>query len=202
MSSGDRARWDARHAAAGPPGVAPPGVLAGAAELTACFPVSGRALDVACGRGGIAVWLARRGLEVDAVDVSPVGLAAGARLAAAAGVTGRIRWIAHDLDAGLPTASRGPYDVVVCQLFRDPRRYADLVAALAPGGLLAITVLSEVDAEPGPFRAPPGELRAALRGLATLLDRERDGEATLLARRPPPSVPPVPGTPPAPRPRW
>ena len=39
-----------------------------------------------------------------------------------------------------------------------------LVAALAPGGLLAITVLSEVDAEPGPFRAPPGELRAALCG--------------------------------------
>ena len=94
MSGDDRVRWDARHAAAGPPGVTPPGVLAGAAELTACFPVSGRALDVACGRGGVAVWLARRGLAVDAVDVSPVGLAAGARLAAAAGVTGRIRWIA------------------------------------------------------------------------------------------------------------
>ena len=83
MSGDDRVRWDARHAAAAPAGVAPPGVLAGAAELTACFPVSGRALDVACGRGGVAVWLARRGLAVDAVDVSPVGLAAGARLAAA-----------------------------------------------------------------------------------------------------------------------
>jgi SAM-dependent methyltransferase len=202
VSGDDRVRWDARHAAAAPPDVAPPGVLAGAAELTACFPVSGRALDVACGRGGVAVWLARRGLAVDAVDVSPVGLAAGARLAAAAGVTGRIRWIAHDLDAGLPADCRGPYDVVVCQLFRDPRRYAGLVAALAPGGLLAVTVLSEVDAAPGPFRALPGELRAAFSDLETLLDRERDGEATLLARRPPPSVPPVPGTPPAPRPRW
>ena len=90
--------------------------------------------------------------------------------------------------------------MVVCQLFRDPRRYADLVAALAPGGLLAITVLSEVDAEPGPFRAPPGELRAAFSGLETLLDRERDGEATLLARRPPVLRVP-PGSPPAPRPR-
>ena len=184
MSGDDRARWDARHATAGPPGVAPPGVLAGATELTACFPVSGRALDVACGRGGVAVWLARRGLLVDAVDVSPVGLAAGARLAAAAGVAGRIRWIAHDLDDGLPPGCRGSYDVVVCQLFRDPRRYADLTAALAPGGLLAITVLSEVDAGPGPFRALPGELRAAFSGLDVLRHRERDGEATLLARAP------------------
>ena len=183
MSGDDRVRWDARHAAAAPPGVAPPGVLAGAAELTACFPVSGRALDVACGRGGVAVWLALRGLEVDAVDISPVGLAAGARLAAAAGVTGRIRWIAHDLDTGLPQACRGSYDVVVCQLFRDPRRYADLVAALAPGGLLAITVLSEVDAEPGPFRAPPGELRAAFGSLDVLVDHEANGEASFVGRR-------------------
>ena len=150
--------------------------------------MSGRALDVACGRGGVAVWLAQRGLVVDAVDISPVGLAAGARLAAAAGVAGRVRWIAHDLDAGLPADCRGPYDVVVCQLFRDPPRYADLAAALAPGGVLAITVLSEVDAGPGPFRAPAGELRAAFSDLETLLDRERDGEATLLARSRPGST--------------
>src|SRR6185295_9547400 len=94
------------------------GAVMGGAGLTDEFPVSGRALDVACGRGGVAVWLARRGLAVDAVDVSPVGLAAGARLAAAAGVTGRIRWIADDLDTGLPPGCRGSYDVVVCQLFR------------------------------------------------------------------------------------
>jgi SAM-dependent methyltransferase len=199
VSSGDRARWDARHGAARPSAAAPPGVLAGAGELTACLPVSGRALDVACGCGGVAVWLAQRGLMVDAVDISPVGLAAGSRLAVTAGVAGRIRWIAHDLDAGLPADCRGPYDVVVCQLFRDPPRYADLAAALAPGGVLAMTVLSEVDAGPGPFRAPAGELRAAFSDLETLLDHERDGEATLLARRVP--VPRPPGSPPARRPR-
>ena len=202
MSGGDRAWWDARHGDAGPSGTAPPGALVGAAELTAFLPVSGRALDVACGRGGVAVWLAQRGLVVDAVDISPVGLAAGARLAAAAGVTGRVRWITHDLDAGLPADCRGPYDVVVCQRFRDPHRYSELAAALAPGGVLAITVLSEVDAGPGPFRAPAGELRTAFSDLETLLDREHDGEATLLARRLPPSPSPAPpGSPPAPRPR-
>jgi len=222
VSTADRRRWDARHTAAGPPRPAPPAVLSGAAELAACFPATGRALDVACGRGGVAVWLARRGLAVDAVDISPAGLTAGARLAAEHGVGERIRWIAHDLDHGLPAGCAGRYDVVVCQLFRDPARYPDLAAALVPGGLLAVTVLSEVGAEPGPFRAPAGELRAAFSGLEVLLDRESDGEATLLARSRPPvppgemrpgdrrrllrssvgprSHPPVPGTPRGPRP--
>lgn len=204
MSDADRVRWDARHAAAGPPAPAPPGVLAGAPGLVDAVPVTGRALDVACGRGAVAVWLARRGLTVDAVDISPAGLAAGARLAAASGVAGSVRWIAHDLDAGLPAECTGPYDVVVCQLFRDPARYGDLTAVLAPGGLLAVTVLAQCGAGPGPFRAAPGELRAAFRGLDVLRHREGDGEATILARAPRrpagtrASAPP--GSPPAPRP--
>jgi SAM-dependent methyltransferase len=200
MSDDDRARWDARHAATRAPRPVPPGVLAGAAGLDEEFPRAGRALDVACGRGGVAVWLAERGLVVDAVDVSRVGLAAGARLAADRGVADRVRWIAHDLDAGLPAGCAGPYDVVVCQLFRDPARYADLRAALAPGGLLAVSVLSQVGAGPGPFRAPPGELRAAFGDLDVLLHREGDGEAGLLARLPPDRPGPPPGSPPAPPP--
>ena len=184
MSDDDRARWDTRHAAARVPSPVPPGVLMGAPELADAFPTAGRALDVACGRGAIAVWLARRGLVVDAVDVSPVGLDAGAGLAAACGVAARVRWIAHDLDEGLPPDCAGPYDVVVCQLFRDPACYPGLAAVLAPGGLLAVTVLSQVDAGPGSYRARPGELRNAFPGLHVLLHRESDGEASLLARVP------------------
>ena len=197
VSDADRERWDARHAAAGPLRASPPGAVMGAPGLVEEFPTAGRGLDVACGRGGVAVWLAGRGLAVDAVDISPSGLAAGARLAAAHGVDDRIRWIAHDLDRGLPAVCAGPYDVVVCQLFRDPACYGGLRAAPAPGGLLAVTVLSEVGAAPGPFRAPPGELRAAFNGFELLLDRESDGEATLLARAP--CRLPVPGSPPGPR---
>ena len=194
MSREDRARWDARHAAGGALSPVPPGVVMGVPALVDAFPTAGRALDVACGRGGVAVWLALRGLAVDAVDVSPIGLGAGARLATAHGVGGRVRWIVHDLPGG--------YDVVVCQLFRDPARYAALAAAVAPGGLLAVTVLAQVDAGPGPFRAAPGELRTAFPGLSVLRYREADGAATLLARAPArPSVPPAPrGSPPAPRP--
>ncbi len=47
-----------------------------------------------------------------------------------------------------------------------------------------MTVLSEVGDEPGRWRAAPGELRAAFGGLVVLAEREGNGEAGLLARRP------------------
>jgi 2-polyprenyl-3-methyl-5-hydroxy-6-metoxy-1,4-benzoquinol methylase len=178
MGEADRERWDARHAVAvaadaGAP--APPDALRGRTEF---LPPGGRAFDVACGRGTVAVWLAKRGFAVDAVDVSPVALDAGRELAAREGVT--VRWLLHDLDAGLPGA--GTWDVVVCQRFRDPARYPELVARLAPGGLLVVTVLSEVGEGPGPFRAPAGELLAAFGALDVLHHAERDGEASIVAR--------------------
>lgn len=184
MSDGDAARWDARHAAAADVGPLPPDAVRGREELV---PTSGRALDVACGRGSVALWLARRGMAVDAVDVSAVGLAAAARI----GADLPVRWWRHDLDAGLPPGCAGPYDMVVCQRFRDPARYPALAGALAPDGLLVITVLSEVDEGPGPWRAPAGELLAAFGGLDVLVHAEADGEASLVARlRPAPGSPP------------
>ncbi|OZM81697.1 bifunctional 2-polyprenyl-6-hydroxyphenol methylase/3-demethylubiquinol 3-O-methyltransferase UbiG [Pseudonocardia sp. MH-G8] len=181
MAVADRERWDARHAAAGAAGAArnpaPPDALRGREAL---LPPGGRALDLACGRGTVAVWLAARGFAVDAVDVSPVALDAGRALADREGVGERVRWWPRDLDAGLPGA--GPYDVVVCQRFRDPARYPDLAARLVPGGLLVVTVLSQVGEGPGQFRAPAGELRAAFGHLEVLHHLERDGEASLVAR--------------------
>ena len=91
-----------------------------------------------------------------------------------------MRWIEADLDAGLPVD--GPYDLVVCQRFRSPALYAELAAVLAPSGLLVLTVLSEVDEEPGRFRADRGELAAAFPTLETLVHEEGGGEATLVAR--------------------
>ena len=69
---------------------------------------------------------------------------------------------------------------------RDPARYSDLAAAVAPGGLLVVTVLSTVghDGNPGPFRAAPGELTAAFTDrLQVLWSSESSGEAHLVARR-------------------
>lgn len=177
----DQERWDARHTAAEDVGPLPPDALRGRERL---LPAGGRALDVACGRGAVACWLAAQGFRVDALDVSPVGIAAGAALAERLGVAGRVWWWQRDLEVGLPDGCFGPYDVVVCQRFRDPRLYGALAGLVAAGGLLVVTVLSEVGEGEGRYRAPAGELLAAFDGLDVLAHREGDGEASLVARRP------------------
>jgi len=172
VSDEDARRWDARHGAVDAVGPLPPDALRGRLDL---LPSGGLALDVACGRGAVSRWLAERGFVVDAVDVSPVALATVAEVEG-------VRAVRADLDLGLPPVCAGPYDVVVCQRFRDPALYPTFVERLAPGGLLVVTVLSEVDDEPGPFRAPAGELEGAFAGLDVLLQREVDGEAHIVAR--------------------
>ena len=74
-------------------------------------------------------------------------------------------------------------NLVLCHRFRDPRLDAQIIDRLAPGGLLAICVLSEVGATPGRFRAAPGELRTAFAALDVLAAGQGDGQAWLLAAR-------------------
>jgi len=182
VSDADRERWDTRHAAVSGSVAMPPDALRGREAL---LPDSGRALDVACGRGAVAVWLALRGLIVDAVDVSRAGLAAGRVLAERSGVPERVRWWHHDLDGALPPGCDGPYDVVVCQRFRDPGLYPVLASRLGLPGLLVVTVLSEVDEEPGRWRAARGELLRVFGDLDVLAHEECRGEASILAARHP-----------------
>ncbi len=177
----DRRRWDERYTAQGPPRVSevgPPDILARHAKL---FPAGGEALDLACGQGRAAVWLARRGLDVWGWDISPVAVGQARELAQRAGVGDRCRFDVADLDDGLPPGP--PADVVLCHKFRDQRLYRALVGRLKPGGVLAIVVLSEVGAAPGPFRAAAGELPAAFADLDPLAAGEGRGHAWLLARR-------------------
>jgi SAM-dependent methyltransferase len=176
----DRRRWDKRYASQGPVpvgAVESPSVFAAYAEI---FPTTGQALDLACGQGFGTVWLARRGMEVLGLDISPVAISQARDLARRSGVDDRCRFDVVDLDAGLPAGS--PVDVVLCHRFRDRRLDRAIVERLAPGGLLAIAALSEVDATPGPFRAAPGELRAAFAELDLVAAGEGQGHAWLLAR--------------------
>lgn len=181
MTEADRRRWDERYATKGPPplaAIAPPRVLARYADA---FPVAGTALDLACGQGTGAVWLALRGLEVMGLDISSVAVDQARDLAHRSGVGDRCRFDVVDFDEGLPAGP--PVDAIVCHKFWDRRLDQAIVERLAPGGLLAIAVLSEVGASPGPFRAVAGELPAAFAELAVIDADEGDGQAWLLARR-------------------
>jgi 2-polyprenyl-3-methyl-5-hydroxy-6-metoxy-1,4-benzoquinol methylase len=144
------------------------------------FPIEGSALEIASGRGELSVWLARRGMEVLGVDVSPVAVDHAQELALRSGVADRCRFEVWDLDEGLPPGP--PMDLVVCHMYREPRLDRKLIERLAPRGLLAIASLSEVGGEPGRFHARPGELRESFGELEILADHEGDGVAWFLGR--------------------
>lgn len=176
----DQRRWDERYTSRGPAAddaVGLPGVFADFADT---FPTTGRALDVACGRGFATVWLARRGLRAVGLDVSPVAIGQARELARRSGVDDRCRFDVVDLDDGLPDGP--PVDVILCHKFRDRRLDAALLARLAPGGLVAVAALSEVGAQPGPFRAARGELALAFGELDVIACGEGRGQAWLLGR--------------------
>ena len=91
----------------------PNGVLV--AEVPDMAP--GRALDVGCGEGADAIWLAGKGWRVTAVDVSRTALERGARAAEEAGVGELIGWQWCDLADAFPG---GAFDLVSLQYLHSP----------------------------------------------------------------------------------
>lgn len=184
MSESDRLHWDPRHTIAGIPEFderpAPPPVFAHVEDL---FPTRGSALELACGRGRHAVWLAQRGMTYRGVDVSPVAIEFARSLAEARGLGDRCHFEVHDLDEGLPPGE--PVDLLFCHLFRkSPSLDQSMIDRVAPGGILALASLSVVGSRaPGRFHAPPGELRDSFGHLEVLNEGEADGMAWILARR-------------------
>jgi SAM-dependent methyltransferase len=129
-----QAAWDTRYADrerlwSGRPNGA---LVAEVASLT-----PGRVLDVGCGEGADAVWLARGGWDVTALEVSGVALARAAEHARDAGVP--IRQIHAGLvEAGLPAASFDLVSALYPALLRTAEATAEraLLSAVAPGGVL------------------------------------------------------------------
>lgn len=181
MSDDDRVRWDLRYAERKPVGESDVGIPTAFRPYEDEFPSAGDALDLACGLGAGAVWLALRGMDVLGVDVSPVAVEAARSLARRCGVTARCHFEAVDLDGGLPPGE--PVNVLLCNMFRDRRLDAAIVHRLAPGGLLAMSALSEVGAAPGPFRVRAAELTDSFGALEVIACGEEQGRAWLLARR-------------------
>ena len=133
-----QATWDARYAESdriwsGQPN---PTLVERAGDL-----VPGDALDVGSGEGADAEWLARRGWQVTALDVSPVALERVAQRAFEAGVSGLVTPLHHDLMDGEPVP--GDYDLVSAHFMHVPRpMFVDfhrrLGAAVRPGGALLV----------------------------------------------------------------
>jgi len=133
----DASSWDQRYAGSEfvwttePNRFLPPAV--------ADLPV-GSALDLACGEGRNAVWLATQGWRATGVDFSSVGLDKARQLADANGVAERTRWVCADATSWEPDAT---FDLVVVFYLHLPAglRSAAMgvaVSALAPGGTLLV----------------------------------------------------------------
>ncbi|WP_433461359.1 MFS transporter [Spirillospora sp. CA-128828] len=137
-------------------------------EVTELEP--GTALDLGCGEGADAIWLARRGWRVTAADISGVALERAARHAGEAGVADRIDWRRCDIAESFPG---GVYDLVSAQFLHSP---ADMpraevlraaAAAVAPGGTLLIVGHAgpppwDPDAHPGVHLPTPAEVLESL----------------------------------------
>ncbi len=132
----DARGWDERYAAAPLVWSAGPNAFV-EAEL-AGLP-AGRALDLACGEGRNALWLAGRGWQVTAVDFSAVAVDKGRRLAERQHLDGRVDWVVGDvLTVPLPASDLAL--LAYLQLAAQERRTAVRRAwdALTPGGTLLV----------------------------------------------------------------
>lgn len=186
----DATRWDARYANAGPCTALPPDVLVDHPDLLHSVPDEGLALDIACGTGAQSLWLAARGLQVCALDVSPVAVEltrASARLVGHTSIDVRVIDLAEGLPVDLSPPVHDGFDVIVCQRFRQPGLFSSMIESLRPNGIAMVTVLSEVGLHgtAGPFHAPKGELGAVFShdAIDVLLDAEGEGLASIVIRR-------------------
>jgi len=138
------------------------------------LPAWGRALDVACGSGRNATWLAGRGLATWGVDLLPDALARARSVAAHAPPGAAIAFAAADATRPLPFRD-GTFDVVCGFRYLDRALFPRLSRLLKPSGVLVWETFLEAQARFGRPRRPEhllaeGELEALCRaaGLATV----------------------------------
>ncbi|MBE0510253.1 MAG: class I SAM-dependent methyltransferase [Gammaproteobacteria bacterium] len=160
------------------------------------LPRQGRALDLACGRGGNALLLAGCGLDTHAWDSSAVAIAQLGSLAAQQGLL--VHGVCRDLIQHPPEPNS--FDVIVVSRFLHRPLCPALSAALRPGGLLFYQSFLRLrrDTQQGPTRGEflleEGELLTLFTPLQLRLYREEGlsgdlsqgerNEAWLIAQRP------------------
>lgn len=150
----------------------------------------GLALDLACGAGRHALFLAGRGWRVHALDASRAGISLLEQEAARRGLSHLVRASIADLEA--PAVQlEGEYDLVCDFYFLHRPLFAQVRRAVRPGGHF-VAALHLRRGDTGRFLLEPGELRALFGDWEILLDREgasaeaghRHAVAELIARKP------------------
>ncbi|MFL6652672.1 MAG: class I SAM-dependent methyltransferase [Sulfurifustaceae bacterium] len=187
MSHADRERWDAKYAAGNPnPTFAPDPLLSKYADL---LRGPGWALDLACGVGHNAIFLARRGYDVLAVDVSLTALRHCQTALASAPLP--VYPVAADLDrfALIP----GSFALVIVFRFLDRTLVPRLKEALAPGGIMLYETFNtnRLRTDPRMNRAyllEPGDLARAFADFHTIATNDclyvQDEQSYWIGRRP------------------
>jgi SAM-dependent methyltransferase len=131
----------------------------------------GRALDLACGTGRNALWLARRGWSVTAVDGSATAVEILRTRAERLGVS--IDAQVADLEKNGFTIAPACYDLILMCYYLQRNLFEPCKRGLVPGGvMIAIALLMEPGKELSTFRLQPGELRGYFKGWDILHDRE------------------------------
>ncbi len=188
MALDDRRRWDERYATRHAEDEPPSAFLVAHVDL-----IHGRVLDVAAGSGRNALFLARRGAVVEAIDISLTGLLMAQATARAEGLA--VRAVQADLESFPLPCSR--YDAILNIRYLQRSLFAPLQRALKPGGILLFeTFLIDQQTFRHPsnpaFLLQHGELRAAFASCELLMYEEGLFEtpppptylARMIARRP------------------
>ncbi|VVE07646.1 SAM-dependent methyltransferase [Pandoraea communis] len=124
---------------------------------THLIPSGARVLDLACGHGRHARWLAARGAQVTAVDRDEVALATMSMLA-------NVTTLAADLEgAPWPLAEGATFDAVVVTNYLHRPLLSHIAASVAPGGVLIYETFAQGNERYGKpsnplFLLAPGEL--------------------------------------------
>ena len=166
----DQAKWDRIYTDSAEKSAEPCRVLSSCSHL---LPAEGEALDLACGRGGNALYLAARGLTTHAWDISTVAVAALSERANRNG----LQLIIEQRDVSAQPPAPESFDVIVVSRFLDRNLATALCAALREGGLLFYqTFTREKVSATGPnnpaYRLEPNELLQLFQSLHIIYYRE------------------------------
>ncbi len=180
VNTGEQARWDERYASGD---YQPSRDHSSVLEEVAGYAHVGRALVLACGAGRNAFFLARRGFDVDAVDISTVAIDMARAEANRRGLS--VHW--HVGDVAEFDLGEGRYDLITMIRYTNRAIWRLLVTALAENGWLVmeqhLRTRHEVAGPSEEFRLAPGELLHAFPELRVIRYAEEYGESPTSGRR-------------------